>query len=662
VLSRSSLARPAIAVLTLGVLVYAARVVVGADLGPLNAFVDDALYSVVEIGATLVVGARAATVARDRLAWSLVAAYLLLWTIGDLGWTLHFDDVAEPPFPNWTDAFYVGSYGPAYAGLILLLRGRARAFRASLWLDGLVGGLALGALCTALFFGPIVATSGQGIAGATTLAYPVLDVVLLCLVMVGFGLGGWRPDRVWGALGVSLVVAAVGDAVYSYQEAVGTFGAGSWTNATWPAAMLGVAAAAATRPLRRGASGDGDGIFVVPALFAALALALLLWSQTHALPLLAAGLAGGALVAAGARALLTHRENIALLRNSRREALTDNLTALGNRRRLAGDLDEALLQASQGALGALVFFDLDGFKTYNDTFGHGAGDALLKRLGAALAAAVAGHGSAYRLGGDEFCVLLNHDGDRHSDLVLSAADALTEEGDAFRISASFGVVRLPEDASTATTALQLADERMYEDKGTRRESPRRQARDLLLQILREREPELEEHVDDVGVLAAAVGRHLGLGVEAVDELARAAELHDVGKIAMPEAILRKPGPLDEVEWQIMRQHTVVGERILAAAPALRGVAALVRSSHEHFDGGGYPDGLAGEDIPLGARIIAACDAFDAMRQERPYAPAMSQDDAVAELHRCAGTQFDPAVVRAFAAVIAQGAAASLRVG
>jgi two-component system cell cycle response regulator len=457
-------------------------------------------------------------------------------------------------------------------------------------------------------------------------------------------------------------VAAVGDAVYSYQEAVGTFGAGSWTNATWPAAMLGVAAAAATRPVRRGAGGDGDGIFVVPALFAALALALLLWSQTHALPLLAAGLAGGALVAAGARAWLTHRENIALLRSSRREALTDNLTALGNRRRLVGDLDEALLQASQGALGALVFFDLDGFKTYNDTFGHGAGDALLKRLGAALAAAVAGHGSAYRLGGDEFCVLLNHDGDRHSAAVLRAADALTEEGDAFRISASFGVVRLPEDAATATTALQLADERMYEDKGTRRESPRRQARDLLLQVLREREPELEEHVDDVGVLAAAVGRHLGLGVEAVDELARAAELHDVGKIAMPEAILRKPGPLDEVEWQIMRQHTVVGERILAAAPALRGVAALVRSSHEHFDGGGYPDGLAGEDIPLGARIIAACDAFDAMRQERPYAPAMSQDNAVAELHRCAGTQFDPAVVGAFAAVIAQGAAASLRVG
>ncbi|MDX6727169.1 MAG: hypothetical protein QOK49_1974, partial [Baekduia sp.] len=147
----------------------------------------------------------------------------------------------------------------------------------------------------------------------------------------------------------------------------------------------------------------------------------------------------------------------------------------------------------------------------------------------------------------------------------------------------------------------------------------------------------------------------------LDELARGAELHDVGKIAMPEAILHKAGPLDEVEWQVMRQHTIVGERILAAAPALRPVGALVRSSHERFDGRGYPDGLAGDAIPLGARIISVCDAFDAMVQERPYAPAMAHEEAVAELRRCAGTQFDRAVVEAFVGALADGAASDLRV-
>jgi HD-GYP domain-containing protein (c-di-GMP phosphodiesterase class II) len=202
---------------------------------------------------------------------------------------------------------------------------------------------------------------------------------------------------------------------------------------------------------------------------------------------------------------------------------------------------------------------------------------------------------------------------------------------------------------------------MYGHKSSQRGSPGSQGRDLLMQVLREREPELEEHVDDVGLLALAVGRRLGLGVEALDEIARAAELHDVGKIAVPEAILRKPGPLDDAEWEVMRQHTIIGERILAAAPSLRPVGRLVRASHERWDGNGYPDGLAGERIPLGARIIAVCDAFDAMRQARPYAASLSEDEALAELHRCSGTQFDPWVVKVFTAVLADGAGITLRV-
>jgi HD-GYP domain-containing protein (c-di-GMP phosphodiesterase class II) len=141
--------------------------------------------------------------------------------------------------------------------------------------------------------------------------------------------------------------------------------------------------------------------------------------------------------------------------------------------------------------------------------------------------------------------------------------------------------------------------------------------------------------------------------EELDEVARAAELHDLGKIALPDTILDKPGPLSEAEWEFMRRHTIVAERILLAAPALRPVARLVRSSHERWDGSGYPDELAGEQIPLGARVVAVCDAFDAMISDRPYRQALSDEEALAELRACAGTQFDAEVVEAFIGVLAR---------
>ena len=140
--------------------------------------------------------------------------------------------------------------------------------------------------------------------------------------------------------------------------------------------------------------------------------------------------------------------------------------------------------------------------------------------------------------------------------------------------------------------------------------------------------------------------------EALDEVARAAELHDIGKMAVPDAILDKPGPLDHDEWSFMRRHTLIGESILSASPTLVPVAKLVRASHESFDGTGYPDGKAGNDIPLGARIVAVCDAYDAMTSDRAYRSAMSGEAAIEELRRASGTQFDPAVVEAFVAAVA----------
>lgn len=188
---------------------------------------------------------------------------------------------------------------------------------------------------------------------------------------------------------------------------------------------------------------------------------------------------------------------------------------------------------------------------------------------------------------------------------------------------------------------------MYAQKNSSRMSAPRQATDVLMQVIGEHNAELSVHLSEVAELAGAVSLRLGLSVEEAEEVKRAAMLHDIGKLAIPDSILSKPGPLTEAEWDFVRQHTLIGERILGAAPSLTGSAGIVRSSHERWDGAGYPDGLSSESIPLGARIVAVCDAFDAMTSTRPYRERRTVGEAVQELRRCSGTQFDPTVVQVF---------------
>jgi diguanylate cyclase (GGDEF)-like protein len=344
-------------------------------------------------------------------------------------------------------------------------------------------------------------------------------------------------------------------------------------------------------------------------------------------------------------------------RNAQREltaaAMTDHLTGLGNRRSLLADLSTETATARPDRPLLVAMFDLDGFKTYNDTFGHPAGDALLVRLGRKFEAMVEGRGRVYRLGGDEFCLVTWQGGGVGPALVEAAALALSERGEGFHITCSKGWCLVPAEARTAADALRLADTRMYADKFRRRPSPEQQSRDVLLGALYERYPELHEHLEAVGGLAERTARRLQLTEEEVTWARRAGELHDVGKVAIPDAILRKPGPLDEDEWHFMQRHTVVGERILEVAPSLSQVARLVRSHHERLDGRGYPDGLRGEEIPLGARIVAVCDAYHAMTHGRVYKAAISHADALTELRRNAGSQFDPTVVEAFCDVVVE---------
>jgi two-component system, cell cycle response regulator len=634
--------------MALGVGFEALQAASGLGGHPLEVVADNYVYTAVELIAVALCAARVLRRRDDRLAWAFMTLGLTAWTTGDLTWTLWLDNVASPPYPSVADAFYLTMYPAAYIALMLLIRSRLRNAGFAQWLDGGVVGLTIAAVAAALVLDTVIATSSSRfVAEAVNVAYPVGDFVLLMFVAVAYSLAGWRPGRAWLLLGAGIAIEAVADMVFVYQAAKGTYVVGSLLDVMWPASMCLYALAAWAPPRRQAADPvDAPHTILLTLVAATSALALLVLAAFHRITPLAVAFAAGALVLASARAALTYLENVRMLRRSAREALTDALSGLGNRRRLMDDLENTLAASRATSPSTVLFFDLNGFKRYNDSFGHAAGDALLSRIGAALRDAVREHGQAYRLGGDEFCVLLDGRFGRHDRLIAGAEAALVECGTAFTVGASLGLAVIPDDAATASAALQLADERMYADKARRSGGGRAQARDVLMALLGERAPGLHDHVTGVGALATTVAVEFGLDSEQLDELLRAAELHDIGKLAIPDEILEKPGPLTESEWRFMRQHPVIGERILSAAPALRPVARLVRASHERWDGNGYPDRLAGSEIPLGARIVAVCDAFDAMTSERCYQRARTAQEAIEELRRSAGTQFDPRVVHA----------------
>jgi diguanylate cyclase (GGDEF)-like protein len=590
--------------------------------------------------------------------WVLIGIGGLCWAAGDIYWTLRLGNLASPPVPSLADAGYLSFCPFAFAGILSLIRHRLSAVPKALAADSAAATLAVGAIGAAFVVQPVVAhADGGSLAVATNLAYPICDLVLLGLIVGATALGHWRLNPPWALLAASVLAFWIADSVYVVADATGSYTQNDWYNALWYWSPV-LAALAGWLPRRVSVSAparlSARGI-VMPVAFASVAIAILVWSSFDRVGVIAIALAAGSLSVVMGRLVLTWRDNARLLRASQDEAITDALTGLGNRRALLADLERRLSIARDDRPFTLVLLDLDGFKQYNDSFGHPAGDALLRRLGLKLEAQVGDGGKVYRIGGDEFCTLLDAPQGTADDQVEMAAKALFEQGEGFTIACSCGAVIVPTEAQDASSALTIADQRMYGQKRMGRVSAARQSKDVLLTALGERDWDLGAHGHDVAELAAAVAAAFSLTLEDVEVIRQAAELHDVGKTAIPDAILFKPGPLDHDEWALMRRHTLIGEKILAAAPDLARVARLVRSSHENYDGSGYPDGLARREIPLGSRIIAVCDAFDAMTTERPYRRAMSEAIAVGELRRCAGSQFDPDVVECFCAALANGA-------
>jgi two-component system, cell cycle response regulator len=623
-----------------------------ARTGTLGASGFQAALTVLLLLGTALVVARGIARSASRRGWLTLGAALAVGMTGNalIGWK----ELGLAVPSAVATILGTAAFALSVAGLAFMLADRPSRLPLGAALDGTTGALVAEAVIAVLVLGPHKEALQDGL-DVVVLLYPLADVLLMGLVAAAVAHGGWRAD-LWAISLAGLVAMTLGDSAELVTSTIGHHPHGGLADFGWLAGTW-LLAVAAWSPEPRHTPGSWVRS-AVPVVFGVLALVILVCVAFSPHPLIPAlGCAAGALAVVIARLALTLQANAAMLVVARADSVTDALTGLGNRRQLMADLAEEVGRATEQEPVALALFDLNGFKDYNDTFGHPAGDALLASLGAELADAVQGAGTAYRMGGDEFCVLIRHRAHDHAAIAARAAHALSAGAKGFAVTAAHGVVLVPTEASSASDALRHADVRMYADKAGSRLGSRRQVTQALMLAVEERDRALQTHGEGVQDLAAGVARRLGLSDVDTEAVRLGALLHDVGKLAIPDRILEQGGPLDEAEWAFMRRHTVIGQRILEGAPALHDVALLVRSSHERHDGRGYPDGLRGHDIPCGARIIAVCDAFDAMTRERPYRAALPADAALAELQRGAGTQFDPAVVAAFAAVLEAQAAA-----
>jgi HD-GYP domain-containing protein (c-di-GMP phosphodiesterase class II) len=337
-------------------------------------------------------------------------------------------------------------------------------------------------------------------------------------------------------------------------------------------------------------------------------------------------------------------------------ATRDSQTGLPNRVALLDDLSHFLSRADSPQ--TFVMFELDGLQAHYDRCGDASGDALVTEFVNQLLGAivpVAGH--LYRVDQNRFAGVVPAGSEVSGELLLGASHPLSiEDGTDPVVGRSCGEVALPGEAADPESALQLASRRVAAYKQRQHFSARRQAHGVLMAVMAARRPELRAHLRTVAFRSISLSRRLGLDRDAIDDVFLAAELEDIGLLTVPEAILEKKSTLSESEAALIRNHPVSGAEIVAAAPGLCSVATIIHAISERFDGTGYPDGVAVEEIPVGARIIAVCVAFAAMTSNRPYRPARSESEALLELQSCAGSQFDPAVVAALAADLADEAA------
>ena len=326
---------------------------------------------------------------------------------------------------------------------------------------------------------------------------------------------------------------------------------------------------------------------------------------------------------------------------------SDKLTSLKNRAYMEKMFDQ--LDKNKAANYHIIMGDINGLKLTNDVLGHLEGDKLLCLVSKILTENCDVDDIISRWGGDEFVILAKN---KNIEYVATLIDKIKKKCENetefhFKISIAWGSAGSYEEASNAEAIMSLAEKRMYRNKLMEGKSARSAAIYSLLRTLHEKHSETEEHTMRIKNLSMKLGGKLGLTKEKLDELGLLSLLHDIGKIGIPENILMKPSKLTDEEWTIMKTHTEIGYRIASSTPELAHIANEILAHHERYDGTGYPNKLKGEKIPLLSRIINIVDSYDVMTHKRIYKEAFDKEYVIEELKRCAGTQFDPYLVKEF---------------
>jgi diguanylate cyclase (GGDEF)-like protein len=436
----------------------------GSSLGD---FVNGPLYDAVVLSAGLACLLRALRGGPERAAWFAIAATVLSQAATEFYWTAVWANDPSPPYPSPADIGWLAFYPLAATGILLMVRARARALDWRLWTDGVIAALGTAALGAAFVFEFVAdRTGGTPLQEAVTLAYPLGDISMLALVVGIVALTRWRPGRTWTLLLLGLFALVFADIAGSLESSGLEISGEGWVT---PIYMLGAICIGVeawqprAEPIRPAARFDDWQELVVPGLFAVLTICLFAIQYVRPVSVLTATLSAATILAVIARLAISVLENKRLLEAVR----TDPLTELGNQGGLRIDLKDRCRRGGEEPT-TLLLLDLNGFKSYNDTFGHPAGDEMLKTLGRQLREAVGDDGIAYRVGGDEFAVLVDCEEPMVDTVSRRAAEALTAAGEDFELGASWGAAAIPGETDTPAGAMQLADVRMYAQKQSRR--------------------------------------------------------------------------------------------------------------------------------------------------------------------------------------------------
>ena len=610
-------------------------------------------------------------------------------------------DRSGPPVPSISNAFDLAAMATFVALLVTMTRFRhaSRAARVRYALDAVAVGLVGVAVLYSWVIGPWFAAlaAAAGLEGpdvwvkVLNSVYPIVGATILVGTLrnlIGTRFVRWESwERLVGG-GMAFFAAGLVGYPVSYADSVWGF-ASPWAAAvvevTWLAGLYLVFAGAVFRhterdapwrlgplPVMEPARGWVPSV-VMPAIeiLAIPAFGIAAYGAVDPGQRFLSALAVAALtVLLAARTALTIVDNGALFSRS----VTDSLTGLFNHRHFHERLRAEISAAGRyGAAVSVIVLDLDDFSRVNSVGGHGAGDRALVQVARCVERGVRGRDAVCRIGGDEIGIVLT---DTDSGTAVIAAERVLAEirtvtgPDGRALTASAGVASYPSHSLDRDELVRRADGAAYWakyhgknravlydpavvlslDADERIRNLQEQAHldsvRALAAAVDARDGDTRNHSHNVATLAALLAREVGLDERNVVLLELAGTLHDVGKIGLPDSILRKSGPLTDEEWAYVREHPALGQHILASTRLVE-ILPWVRHHHERWDGRGYPDGLAGEDIPLEARLLALCDAFDAMTLDRPYRSAMSREAALQEIDLNLGTQFDPSLGETF---------------